>query len=60
MEPTEAQYLVINALETLDLVILTVYDSNTGTWFLETLSLSLPFCRLMPDGEILPLEANYE
>ena len=60
MEPTEAQYLVINALETLDLILLTVYDQNSGTWFLETLSPVLPFCRLMPDGEILPLEANYE
>lgn len=60
MEQTEAQYLVYNALETLGLIVLDFYDVNTGTWFLEKLSPTLPFCRLMPDGEILPLEANYE
>lgn len=60
MEQTESQYLVFNALETLGLVVLNFYDVNTGVWFLETLSPSLPFCRLMSDGEVLPLEVNYE
>jgi hypothetical protein len=56
MEPTEAQYLVINALQTLDLVLNSVYDEDTGIWYIETPSPVLPFACLMPDGEIQPLE----
>lgn len=53
------QYLVFNALETLGLLVFNFYDVSTGTWFLE-ISPSLPFCRLMSNGEVLPLEVNYE
>lgn len=60
MEQTESQYLVFNALETLGLVRRNLYDTNTGIWYLETLSPTLRLCRLMPDGEILPLEVQYE
>ena len=38
MEPTEAQYLVMNALQTLDLLVNSVYDEDIGIWYIETLS----------------------
>lgn len=61
VEKTEAQYLIFNALEALGLVRRDFYDDDmTGIWYLETVSLTLPISRLMPDGEILPLEVNYE
>lgn len=56
MERTEAQYLVFNALETLSLIRRDFYDEETGVWYLETLSPVLPIARLMPTGEILPVE----
>jgi hypothetical protein len=60
MEQTEDQYLVFNAFESLELITRQFYDVVTGTWYLETVSQVLPVCRLMPDGEILPLEVDYE
>lgn len=61
MERTEAQYLVFNALEALGLVRRDFYDEDTtGIWYLETISPTLPISRLLPDGEILPLETDYE
>lgn len=60
MEPTEEQFLVFNALDTLQLLRRDFFDARSGVWYLETLSPVLPLSRLMPDGEILPLEANYE
>ncbi len=60
MEQTEAQYLVYNALETLGFVQRDIYDWTTGVWYVETHGRLLPFCRLMPDGEILQLEVDYE
>lgn len=56
LERTEAQYLVINALQTLELLTGEFYDQETGVWYIETLSQTLPIARLMPDGEISPLE----
>lgn len=56
LERTEAQYLVINALQTLELLTGEFYDEETGVWYIETLSQTLPIARLMPDGEISPLE----
>ena len=60
MERTEAQYLVFNALESLGLVRRDFYDEDMGIWYLETISPTLPFSRLMPNGEVLPLEIDYE
>ena len=59
MERTEAQYLIFNALEVLGLVRRDFYDDDTGIWYLETVSLTLPISRLLPDGEVLPLEVDY-
>jgi hypothetical protein len=55
-EPTEAQYLVINALDTLGLLIENRYDEESGFWYLYTLSPILPLSVLMPDGEITAIE----
>lgn len=60
MERTEAQYLIFNALEVLGLVRRDFYDENTGIWYLETVSPTLPISKLILDGEILPLETDYE
>lgn len=56
MEPTEAQYLIINALQTLDLLFNSVYDEDTGIWYIETPSPVLTLACLMSDGEIQPVE----
>lgn len=60
MEPTEEQFLVFNALDTLQLLRRDFYDAQSKVRYLETLSPILPLPRLMPDGEILPMEASYE
>jgi len=41
-EPTEEQYLVINALDTLGLLIENRYDEDTGVWYIFTPSQVLP------------------
>lgn len=56
MEPTEAQYLVVNVLQTLDLLFNSVYDEDTGIWYIETPSPVLSLACLMSDGEIQPVE----
>lgn len=43
MEPTEEQFLILNALETLNFLASDVYGSDTGIWYLETLSLVLQY-----------------
>ncbi len=56
MEPKEAQYLVINALQTLELLLGDAFDSDDGVWYIRTPSPVLPIARLMPDGEITQFE----
>lgn len=56
MEPTEEQYLVLNALETLDLLQLRVYDQENGGWLLITPSPVLPRSYLLPNDDIVPVE----
>ncbi len=56
MEPTESQYLVINSLLTLELLLYDLYDSETGLWYINTPSTMLPIACVMPDGEIQPVE----
>ena len=56
MEPTEAQYLIINALETLDLLEWRLYDEETGRWRIHTPSLVLPIAIILPNGDIVPPE----
>lgn len=56
MEPTEEQFLVFNALETLAIVLYSFYNSISGLWYLETLSPTLPISVILPNGEIVPFE----
>ena len=54
MEPTESQYLILNALETLDLIEYDFYDSENGDWNIATSSPILPISIVLPNGEIIP------
>ncbi|MFB2833494.1 hypothetical protein [Floridanema evergladense] len=56
MEPTEAQYLIINALETLELLEWRLCDEETGRWRIHTLSPVLPIAIILPNGDIVPPE----
>ncbi len=56
MEPTEAQYLIINALETLELLQFRLYDESTGDWLIITPSPVLPVSSLKQNGDIVPRE----
>jgi hypothetical protein len=56
VEPTEEQYLVINALETLDLLLFRLYDEEEGFWMLITPSPILPRSYLIQNGEIVSSE----
>ena len=56
MEPTESQYLILNALETLGFLQRRLYDPNTGNWYIQTPSQILPIAMLLQDGEIVPLD----
>lgn len=42
VQPTEFQYLVINALQTLDLLDYEFYDEDSGDWYIATSSTILP------------------
>lgn len=56
MEPSEAQYLIINALQTLELMTYNTYEQDRGLWFIATLSPILPVAVITQDGEIFPIE----
>ncbi len=60
MEPTEEQYLILNALDTLALLENNFYDPNRGVWFIETPSPILPIARILQDGEIVPIASEFE
>lgn len=55
MEPSEAQYLIINALQTLDLLADNLYERDRGLWFIETPSPIPARAVIMQDGEIQPI-----
>lgn len=55
MEPSEAQYLIINALETLELLEWRLYDEETGYWRIQTPSL-VPVAYILVNGDIVPTE----
>lgn len=55
MEPIEAQYLILNALETLGLLNDRVYDEDTDIWWILTPSPMLPTSLLVQSGDIVPI-----
>ena len=54
MPPTESQYLVINALQTLELIKYEFFDPDNGDWYIATPSEILPIAIIAPNGEIVP------
>ncbi|MFM7717434.1 MAG: hypothetical protein ACKO7A_33425 [Microcystis sp.] len=62
MEPSDAQYLIVNALEILGFLDYQLYDRDTGNWYIETLSTNLPRAAVTQTGEIYPIEwvQNYD
>lgn len=54
MEPTESQYLIINALQTLDLLEYDFYDQDRGEWYIATSSSLLPVSIILQNGDIVP------
>jgi hypothetical protein len=46
MSSSGVQYLIINALETLDLLIWKIYDEEKGFWYIKTPS----YCRVRQGG----------
>lgn len=54
MEPSEEQYLIINALQTLDLLQSTFYDEDSGNWYINTPSSVLPIAMILQNGDIVP------
>ena len=55
MEPREEQFLVFNALETLEIVLYSLYDEDDGSWYISTLSPTLPVAKILPNGDITPV-----
>jgi hypothetical protein len=56
VEPSDEQYIIINALETLAFLIYQLYDRDTGNWYIETSSTNLPRSVITQTGEIYPIE----
>ena len=56
MEPSDEQYLIINALQTLELLERYLYERSRGLWFIETPSQVLPRAVIMRDGDIYPVD----
>jgi hypothetical protein len=56
MEPSEEQYLVINALETLELLLWRLYDEEKGFWYIKTPSPILSSAVVLQNGEVVPIE----
>lgn len=56
MPSSGVQYLIINALETLDLLIWRIYDEEKGFWYIETLSQILPRAAILQSGEIVRID----
>ncbi|MBZ8181361.1 hypothetical protein [Oscillatoria salina] len=56
MEPSEAQYLVINALETLGLLVWRLYDEEKGFWYITSPSRILPRAVIFQNGEVALIE----
>lgn len=54
MEPTEARYLIVNALDTLELLERQYYSRDNGNWYIETPSPILPIAMILQNGEIVP------
>lgn len=50
------QYLIINVLETLELLSWRIYDEEKGFWYIETPSRVLPRAAILQSGEIVRID----
>jgi hypothetical protein len=55
VEPSDAQYLIINALQTLALISYDWYERDRGLWFIATPSSILPRAVILQNGEVYPI-----
>lgn len=55
MEPTEAQYLILNALDTLELLG-HFYDEDLCDWYIRMPSPVLPNSIIQQNGGIVPID----
>lgn len=55
MEPTDAQFLIVNALETLELLQSRFYFADRGVWYIETPSPVLPVAAILQSGDVVPV-----
>jgi hypothetical protein len=55
VEPSELQYLILNALDTLELLQQRTYDQDTGIWYILTPSPMLSVAMLLQNGDIVPI-----
>ncbi|BAZ13671.1 hypothetical protein NIES4071_55110 [Calothrix sp. NIES-4071] len=56
MEPSELQYSIISALETLELLQNSFYDEGSGNWYINTSSVVLPIAIILQNGDVVPLD----
>lgn len=56
MEPSETQFLIINALESLELLKMSFYDQGSGNWYVNTASSILPIAIILRNGDIVPTD----
>jgi hypothetical protein len=54
MEPSELQYSIISALETLELLQNSFYDQSSGNWYINTSSSVLPIAIILQNGDVVP------
>ena len=54
MEPSELQYSIVNALETLELLQNSFYDEGSGNWYVNTSSSVLPIAIILQSGDVVP------
>jgi hypothetical protein len=55
LEPSNEQYLIINALQTLELINYDWYESERGVWFIATPSGTLATAVILRNGDIYPI-----
>jgi hypothetical protein len=60
VEPTETQYLLVNALEALGLLKENTYDEITGRWYINTPSPVLPLAVILRNGDLTPVWWTWE